>query len=914
MELKISELEVVFTTQYSLLYRFRAAYKDGIRSIKLFGTPQGLITVANLVSGDSFDGYYEYQFNTILGNNLNPNIISFSLNYQSYTNFYKTLASGALYDDKLDYVPYIKNFYQFSPMNFTYFAFEKNSIDMGAGGDVLNTLWFSLNDNDPTLNPMLDTGLFYNLDSYQDKFLFYGEYVSEKDMYKIDFIVYQNTLPGNFSYTLLSPTSKFSSNHISSLIGSNATFKIINSNGDFIRPILKELVSNLGNNINVQTGNTMTIGWNLRITDYPNGFLNGTIEIVSEKDLEPIFIMFNETSRIRGDKYDGVYQVNFTIDGDTCRSQTFVISKLQLFDLYPFVKMDSFYNSFSSAFDIVGTQYEKDMNITINCQVKLIIFILQTDIPDSNPPKLETLSFTKSIDVGSSNRIFEATFSISDVGSGISLRHNPYIYILTNDAIWFKVPSQRLNYTSTLAFYNATAELPWGFGQTKLVVSIYGIVDNYLNMNGYSTQNLKDAGYEYTIIRTQTFTDPIIESCSQITKKGGSIFLYGHNFGVENTPYSLSVDYRNGSNWVVVNPTKKYASLIQVDISPFTSDYIQVKIQVNSVQSNILIIYPMIRTLAPPNPTTTPNPTETPKPTVTPSPNPKLCPGEPVCNNQGECLSNGCKCNAPWYGPSCSSKVSPTPIPPPAENPSTEFNVTNPSNPDQLITAKISVVSLLELNSEFNTINRFVFNKWNLSSVVSNDDKTSYSYYSYLNGRNTIVNTTIDFFKKESNITFAGGVINIVPFTIKFTVDIDHFDFVDKLSLMQIVMEATVTTSDSGACSSKFIGEESNDNVQWVKMNINDNSLYGRFLDRALVDDTIVTSKNVIIENDSSDSYNSVTSKIGIIIPYYENNAIIDPDFSSLVDSNYDGPSKTCKKKGLSTGAIVAIAIYFTFK
>ncbi|EFA83757.1 hypothetical protein PPL_02824 [Heterostelium album PN500] len=839
------------------------------------------------ISQDIFLGDY---YATIFGKQ-NSSIGTKDRKSQTYS-AEKYYASGDIVGPNLERLPFLTGIFTFRIYNITYFHFEKNNIDMSDGGDVENVLWISFNKNVPGGTPVLTFGLFTQLDSFVEQNTFYGEYVPEKDMYRIDFIM-TNCFPGSQSYYFHSANAMYLSTDIQSAIGSNATLNVLHSYGDYLRPSLVELTTN--KNLNIPLELNITLGWLFRVTDYPNGFLNGSLDFLSDKDLKINTIRFNETSRVSGDKYDGYYSVNFTVNGDTCRSQTFMILNLNLYDQYPAPSVLG--PGISSIYDIYGTVYEQYLNITINCQLAV----------DTILPKLETLSFTKTVDVGSSNREFEAIFSISDVGSGISERHNPHVYILSDNPDTFTIQSTVLNYTSKLAFYSAKAQLPWGFGQNNLLFSIYGLTDNYLNIKGYSSMDLHSAGFDYSITRQQSFVDPILESCTQITKKGGPLVIFGHNlYKPQSISFQLLINYNNGSNWApVTSLTMKSVTTLRTDVSPFTADYIQVKfVFSNLVESNILDIYPLIRTLKPPRPTTTP------KPTVTPSPNPNLCPGEPVCNNQGECLSTGCKCNAPWYGPSCSSKVRPTPIPPPAENPSVEFNVTTPDSPNQLITAKISVVSLLELNSEMIQVNNFTLGQWNLTSSVSNDDKTTYSYYSYLNGRNTIVNTTIDFFKKESNITFAGGVINIVPFTIKFTIAVNHFDFVDRLSLMQITMEATITSSDSDACSSKFIGEESNDNVQWVKMNINDNSLYGRFLDRALVDNNVITSKNVIIEDgESKDSYDSVTSKIGIIIPYYEINAIIDPDFSTLIDTSYDGPSKTCKKKGLSTGAIVAIAV-----
>ncbi|KAM9984677.1 hypothetical protein ACTFIY_009109 [Dictyostelium cf. discoideum] len=117
--------------------------------------------------------------------------------------------------------------------------------------------------------------------------------------------------------------------------------------------------------------------------------------------------------------------------------------------------------------------------------------------------------------------------------------------------------------------------------------------------------------------------------------------------------------------------------------------------------------------------------------------------------------------------------------------------------------------------------------------------------------------------------------------------------------------------------SSKSFGDTTNgDDSNFIKLQIDDHSVYGRFLKRAIVDDLVVSVDNVLLD----DSMNTIESNahaqqsyIGIIIPHYSDSVSIDPDFSILIDQNAASESSEnsicSKKSGLTKGQIAGITI-----
>ncbi|KAN0030542.1 hypothetical protein ACTA71_009182 [Dictyostelium dimigraforme] len=326
---------------------------------------------------------------------------------------------------------------------------------------------------------------------------------------------------------------------------------------------------------------------------------------------------------------------------------------------------------------------------------------------------------------------------------------------------------------------------------------------------------------------------------------------------------------------------------------------------------------------------------------VTIEPPLKCLGGDNPCGgvSQGTCTKNGCVCRSPWVGSDCSSKV--IIIPQPSKNYSNptiqlETNgddINRNYTDDTLFKSIISIVKLRELDFNSKEVNSFNFEKWQFNEI----DNSTYKYESNitvpsanLNENSTITNVTItlQWFDKETNVSFAGDIIKMNPSSIKYTIEISKYKFANQLNRLQLVMSAMLGINKTdGICSNKEFGEQSNEeNSNYLKIRIENHSIYGRFIKRAIVDKTKITSlENSMLDSSTlldstidhqTDSISSPEAYIGITIPYYQNHIIIDPDFSMLLDSReIKSTSSICSKNGsgLSGSKIAAIVICSTF-
>ncbi|KAF2072742.1 hypothetical protein CYY_005958, partial [Polysphondylium violaceum] len=92
-------------------------------------------------------------------------------------------------------------------------------------------------------------------------------------------------------------------------------------------------------------------------------------------------------------------------------------------------------------------------------------------------------------------------------------------------------------------------------------------------------------------------------------------------------------------------------------------------------------------------------------------------------------------------------------------------------------------------------------------------------------------------------------------------------------------------------------------NSEYVKLQVDDHSLYGRFVKRGIIDGRISTITNQLLPNySSSNQFNNVQSYIGIGIRSYHRLVQLDPDFSVLIDQRpaRDIDNSVCSSKSKS--------------
>ncbi|KAK5578294.1 hypothetical protein RB653_003250 [Dictyostelium firmibasis] len=319
---------------------------------------------------------------------------------------------------------------------------------------------------------------------------------------------------------------------------------------------------------------------------------------------------------------------------------------------------------------------------------------------------------------------------------------------------------------------------------------------------------------------------------------------------------------------------------------------------------------------------------------------PKQCAGCGA-SNQGYCGSQGCICYPPWIGVDCQSQFIIIPQPQKnVTNPSVEMptlakpNSTNSSGgggdggdgdkiEKNIFKSLIAIVKLSELDLNSNEIKSYTFGQWIYTELSS----TKYQYNTTIkvspnelssNETETNLSVTLEWFESESKVKFAGEDILMNPSSIKYTIEISEYRFSSKLNQLQLVMMAELSSNKTqDLCSNNEFGETSSgDNSNYIKIQVDNHSLYGRFIKRAIIDSRPRAIGNILLDESMKPlkSASSSQSYVGIVIPYYQKQIIIDPDFSVLIDSktttNKDSICiLTNEKSGLSKTQLVGIIV-----
>ncbi|KAF2069695.1 hypothetical protein CYY_008990 [Polysphondylium violaceum] len=130
-------------------------------------------------------------------------------------------------------------------------------------------------------------------------------------------------------------------------------------------------------------------------------------------------------------------------------------------------------------------------------------------------------------------------------------------------------------------------------------------------------------------------------------------------------------------------------------------------------------------------------------------------------------------------------------------------------------------------------------------------------------------------------------------------------------------MTAALQSTEKVACSYKeFVDDQGNS--QYLKLQIEDRSLFGRFIKFGMIDgrEQVVTNTQLdnIYGGKELSKSTSDQSYIGLNIPYYTKYALLDPDFSVLIeqDTARDQVNSICTNefsKKLTNAQIAGIVI-----
>ncbi|EGC37177.1 hypothetical protein DICPUDRAFT_150253 [Dictyostelium purpureum] len=853
-----------------------------------------------LVSGSTQNGIFEYIVD--LGHPLK----TFNI-HDPFNNVLSLSAGSLLYKDSNDNPVFFNWPVLNIDLDIENVTILKNDIDI-LNKECYNTIYFNsstiphdyplvFNLLDPVSQEDLDEGIIDPLPI---------RWSEQLKLFYCDFIVPKNTGPKTIPYQISSPFNLITNEAFTPLRVSKTRF---DNDGP--------LITSLSNTTNY---NSSTIGWRMEIIDFGNGFSKGYIKAVGSFDSSILTVNFTSanvsTTSGQGTIYDGEYNLILDIDvNKPCKTQLYTIEYIYLEDTN---KRFSVYSRFDKSF-----KQEKDPLRYVSDSIPSVIStnsVCKTTISDESPPRMSSFSITsQELDVGSfSYRFVNITIIAEDDESGILYSQRPKAYITASDMQTIMYDSEIQAFSLNKGTYLFQIEIPVGFGYPDpLLVSIYGIINTAGFYTGYSND---DPDFiKSTIISTSLSGNSVLLGYEPLYYYSKSnIIIYGRLLSDTDL---VVIAYSNGTKRgyspvpigqsILSIPRDDFEIVGPFDITAFSKSHATNTLRVNPIY---------YEKYSDPKPTSTPIPTN----------KPQRCLGSPLCGgaDHGTCIENqGCVCNSPWIGIDCLSQV--IIIPPPKVNntdPTIEIPITDGGNSGETNTTTIfyksliSLVSLREISINNTPVEgkTFRFEKWTFKSIDSftNQYHTTISVSST---QTTNVTVTLKWYENETIVEFANQNLKMNPSSIKYTIEIQNFPFESSLNSLQLIMQASFLSNKiQDTCSAKEFGDTtSGDNSNYLKIQIENKSLYGRFIKRCITDDAsnIFLLENQLLDSEMNavESPNQIQTYIGIKMPWFEHYSIIDPDFSVLVNSDSASSlsNSNCSSKDskLSTIKIVGIVI-----
>jgi len=908
-----------------------------LQSIDIFPLTGSSWVIARMNITDNLSGFNRFvnigNYQDIVSGDHNNGIYEFYLNLKrknAYTIFnqFCDFANNCISINLLDYINVDLDIIKIQSFNIsaiTNIEYEFNNIDVSEKS-FDNRIFIYVNKNDnqdynPVIYHYLTKGQLEYIIVYSPIFGIWNDALGR---FEFPVTIDKNTIPGTFEFLIDGETMIWSS-YLETIFPS-ATLNITSAKGDMFAPVITDIQLPQGQTITIDPNQDYTfIEWLLTIVDEVNGFKNGQITIISDSDFVRYNFSLDNTTLVRGgnDK-EAQYLIRLPVYKN-CKSQYFSIAYVYLED------KNSYFSDYqnSTIYSYISHEFNSMFKLTKTIGNYGIQTVCENSDIDTTPPKLNEFVFTPEIinpfafDDG--DRTITYQVSVMDI-SGLLLSSLPVVYLQDHSTIVVEQPCvlEPSKSNSTYALYTCTVITPFGFGYPNgIKSSIYGFVDNKGNFNGFPISVLEEAGIN-TLIQVEPQLSLGILSCTDISRLGTpSVVIRGKGI----LPLDrVEIDYGNGtiSN---IRPKLTTQSLIQLtNLGDINVDFLYITIKRNtSTLSNRFKV--LVKQL--PIPTNSSSSSSDSSSDNIPTNPGQQCLNQ--CSDHGQCTTQGCVCNSNWIGLDCSSQiiiVNPTIN---NTNPSTNYTIPSTNDDNKIFYAIISLVGLNELDSNGQIHSQYSFDQWvvsgnnsqsnsKYSSVASTSTFYSTSLVNRLDQSITTLNVSIDYFGSDQpvNITFANQILTMNPYSLKYSVNMSQYSFANSLNTLQLVMSASLESTTDNTCSSIETGNTVESESEFIKMQVNDHSLYGRFIKRGLIDGRIRQITNSVNAKYSSNT-TSTSSKsqtyIGINIPQYQTLVQIDPDFSVLVDNRpatSESSNSICSqssKKKLTKAQIAGIVI-----
>jgi len=881
------------------------------------------ITSLDLISGNLNSGVYQ---KIIYISDLFPS--KFTIADQSGNSFlFEDIYN--IYADKID-----NSFNKlFNAFDISLFYFENKNIDVTNFG-YWNTLYLNFTTAGPDTTIFFVCNVFPEPVNYRDYPFYYNQTLQ---LYEIKFYLPAKLANNSYlDYSIWVSSYEINNQAVEANVGDNATLAVFNTMESDQTPPLIDYVHILTSTPLSYDPNDIVsrvYGWMVTISD-ESGLESANFTVKSQLDLVGYNFTFTPNDRMSGDMYSGTYLLPIYFSPSNCTAtHIFSITYVSLRDVNGRLSQLNAKVNSNQELVIINPLFRylnEDLVFTLNC----------TNFPTLNvmDPAFSSFSVSRDIVTNYSTRNRDRSFLISSnfsIPDGYLEKNKPLLMLETfigRELQFYECENLHVAYyQSNLVGFNFHCSPPYGFGfPNHIIASIFGVYSKLYKTNGKEAAEIIYISFDAAEISLDSGT---IDS-------NNYVFLYGRNFMIDNTStVSLNITIQNGLTLPDFVPTKfdifnplilsfAVPSLIQSNFK------IRVISSSKGVSQEITIIHP---SAIEPSSSSSLLDSSSSSTSTTPS----QCPGNPVCGGKekGNCELKRCVCIPPYTGYDCNSIIVPIDFHPNTTQPSTNITVDIPTSDggknDIKLSSLIQLTSLLELDVNSNVVQRYEFKEW-LYTNISNTLPQYFYQTKIPNDQQTELNVTITFFEKLSFVYFAQQNLTMNPNTLKYQVSISKYPFQSSLNSLQLVMFTNFTReSDQYQCTLVEFSDKSGEGQdEYLEMKINDNSFNGRFIKRALVDNRVTTITNSLLDSNYNlkNSDKSATSFIGINIPNYQNEVVMDPDFSLVISFNSakDKEGSICSPKSSKlskaqlagiivgcvafTAIIVTVLTYFIYK
>eukprot|EP01132_Coremiostelium_polycephalum_P004133 gene4133-5172_t len=601
----------------------------------------------------------------------------------------------------------------------TEFYFNSTTLDVSISSQPC-TLYFNISNSPTFLHPKLYLYLDVETDSsnnnnYLPPKEFKGYYNENIKKYQIDFIVPPRLFTGDVRYELEFFPYKWSCYMLRAALPTaiNPILKVVSQDADIMPPLVSS-ISILSDSSVIEFpsgGSELEIGWKVTIEDMYNGLDYGMINVTSDIDYLPYEFKFDPVSN-QTSPFLGEYFIKLKIYPN-CKTQQYSLDSILLADRSGHVSLRMSGRDGIDSFLKIPDLSPYTITVTCSFQKNPVGPIITLD---------EFKALPESIDVGSVNRTLSFEIQVSAIWTP-SRRHSPIVYLQARNRPEMLQCQSKLidcNATSTQCRYNCSMSLPYGFSNGYgILLSLYGITDQNMNIRGFSGLDLKNSSKSY-FINTTFSKNPIIENVSPIKIAGGKVTIWGNRFGVSPADLSLNTLTMDNIHLQVIHGNSAlFLSVIPTDYVP---------------PSPTPSATPTLSPPLTPPPTISPTPSPTPSPTTepptlppTPLPAPK-CSGNPECGgpDQGRCTEDGCKCIDPWMGKDCMSKPLIVPIGTVNDTvPVMIQSIQGSSKQSETIVTQVNIIELRELSLSGNIVEKYPLSTWSFDIISNTSEKIS---------------------------------------------------------------------------------------------------------------------------------------------------------------------------------------------